>query len=312
MNLLPRPDKQLFNLPFEIHHGSMAGCIMAAADGALQTNLIDPTLNAASSPGRFKPTFGNLFIASVLHYPKLRSITDAQWGYFTYNEAAVVLLVTDTQAPGGAPQHYWFAPMMILDCVLPLIAGREIYGLPKVFGKIDPGPLVSGSNSTTCTVAVEGFSRQDPNEAAAMQPLASANLLLSLGGVDNPTALSPANFLNTIPSPLGWASDVRNMIDRYIGGLVPGIFLKQFPDVANVGNACQRQLVCADYYPTKIYSLHLHAAQLTLNAPASYPLATLLGLTPGLVPGLFPGIVTGLVPAFSATMDWVLPPGQPM
>ena len=302
---LPRPDRQFFTLPYTIEKAHMLGLIFQADPGVLTRSFIDPTLNAATAPGRFQLELDGRFVLGQLHYPMLTH-SDADFGGLSYNESVVYLALRDTQPAPGAPELYWYTPVMALDSFLPLIAGREIFGFPKVLGEINTTPVVLADLFTnpkgSGTVAVQGYATISKQEMAAMQELWSWRVT-SGGTLFENLAAQAVDWVlaSHLPNPSGLLDSVRSRLLRLVGRLDPGLFLKEFPAVQGTGLASYRSLVRANYAPTAIYKLVALTAEASFAAPASFPLATLLGFTPGVS---HPAEL-----AFIAEMDWQVPPG---
>ena len=315
---LPRPDLQTLPLPYMIERSRTAAFAVKTAAGAIQ-RLLDVSLNAAATSAgqrltqRFKPLFNlDYALFTFIHYPDLHAAQTAlppaqRWGYFDYEEFAVVLLLEDTRASGLG--SCWYVPMILLNKCLPLILGREIYGFPKMSGAFDVQPLFGddwlvGARLGNLRVGVEGFARRDPRLAAQTVPVANVSLKAGLPAPFSTIvhALDPFDlrgFVESLAPPDHFDLAAFRLLKTFVGGLLPGVFLKEFPGVDTVSPAAYRRLLKADFVPTEIRSLSYLLADVTAFDPASYPLASTFGIAPGRA---------GLASGIFAELSWVLPP----
>jgi hypothetical protein len=311
-NYLPRADQEFFPTPYTMERAQMLALVMKAPSASvLAQNFIDPTLNAAAgSPGRFVPEFGGHFVLGHIFYPTLKH-SGADFGSFAYTESVIYLPVRDTE-----PFSYWFTPVMLLDSFLPLIAGREIYGITKALGRFSATPqplsnLFSGpSPQAHVTVEAQGFATKSKAEVCDWQRLWSLKINSESGSLLENTPGHAADELlsSHLPRPFNLVDDVWSALLGLIGSLNPGIFLKQFPSVQGTALADYRRLVRAAYKPTALHRIRLLSGGATFFSPASFPVADLLGLTPGSVVPAELGLIV--------EMDWTVPtgeelPGQP-
>ena len=97
------------------------------------------------------------------------------------------------------------------------------------------------------------------------------------------------------------AADHAGYRDQFnaFGDLLPGIFLKQLAGGTGTGTPAYQRLLRADFTPTAVHALSYLISQTTLFDPASYPIASTLGITPNQATTNF-GLFVDL--------DWVLPP----
>jgi hypothetical protein len=316
-NYLPRADQEFFPTPYTMERAQMLALVMKASSASvLAQNFIDPTLNAvAGSPGRFVPEFGGHFVLGHIFYPTLKH-SSADFGSFAYTESVIYLPVRDTEAQLGEPFSYWFTPVMLLDSFLPLIAGREIYGITKALGRFTTKPkqltdlfsaLIPKADAKT---EVQGFATKSKSEICDWHTLWRLRIKGNRGSLlENLLGHAVDDLLNIhFPRPLGLIDDVWAALLGLLGSLNPGIFLKQFPSVQDTALADYRRLVRAAYKPTALHRIRLLSGDATFSNPASFPIADLLGFTPGSVVPAELGLIV--------EMDWTIPvgedlPGQP-
>ena len=303
---LQRPEQQFFALPYTITKAQMLGLVFQADPQILARHFVDPLFNAATTPGRFQVELDGRFVVGQIRYPLLTH-SDPHFGGFSYNESVIYLALRDTGPAPGTPEHYWFTPVMVLDSFLPLIAGREIFGFPKILGEINSNPTTLANLFTTPrgsgTVAVQGFATTSKQELAALQKLWSWRVTGGGPLVEELAAKAVEWVLAThLPNPLGLLDAVRSRLLRFVGRLDPGLFLKEFPAASKPTLACYGSLVRSSFAPTAVHRLVALTAEASFEAPASFPLATQLGFTPG--------TTQAAELAFLAEMDWQIPAGE--
>ena len=314
---LPRTDREFFPTPYTMEKAQMLALVMKAPSASvLAQNFIDPTLNAAAgSTGRFVPEFGGHFVLGHIFYPSLKH-SGADFGSFAYTESVIYLPVRDTQARLGEPFSYWFTPVMLLDSFLPLIAGREIYGITKALGRFSATPQAltnlfsAPSPQAHTTVEAQGFATKSKAEVCDWQRLWQLSINGGRGSLlENMMGHAVDELLGShLARPLNLVDDVWSALLGLIGSLNPGIFLKQFPSVQGTALADYRRLVRAAYKPTAVHRVRLLSGEATFSSPASFPIAELLGFSPGSVVPAELGLIV--------EMDWSIPtgedlPGQP-
>jgi hypothetical protein len=316
ISFLARPGLQALPTPYIIESSRTAAFAVPTGDGAIQ-RLLDATLNAAATPPghalvrRFEPLLEALVLAFI-HYPDVhaeQSGTPAanRWGRFSYQECAVFLALRDTQGEGLGT--CWHVPMLVLNQCIPLLLGREVYGMPKVFGRVDARALQLDDwrdhPTGVLKVSTEGFAQL--GAASALAPVEAAEATLHPRHLGLPFGFRLAEFdpldlvrfaADVLPSTLH-LRPLLEFFERLVGFGLPGIFLKQFPDGSGTGGAVYQRLLKAAFTPTAISSPTFRIADVKLFDPASYPLASTFGITPG--------AVTRAVGLF-AEFSWVLPP----
>lgn len=317
-NYIPGPDLQMLPLPYVIERSRIAALALRTGAGAIQ-KLLDSTLNLAATPEgqplvqRFKPLFGlDMAMLTFIHYPNVHSAQSAvpeeeRWGFFNYEEFAVFLLLEDTQS--GGLGSCWHVPFILLNKCIPLILGREVYGMPKMAGAFDVQPLLRddwlvGKDLGKLCVGAEGFAERGAANGVRTVPVVEVDLVGGLPSVfltvmANTVPAQFAKFLASLVPPEEFDLDAFKLLKTFFGELLPGIFLKQLAGGTGLGTPAYQRLLRADFTPTAVHSLSYLMANTTLFDPASYPIASTLGVTPGQACG-----VSGLF----VDLDWVLPP----
>ena len=315
-SLLPRPGLQTLPAPYIITKSRIAAFFVGTSDGALQA-LLDTTLNAAATPAgqplvrRFTPLLDAMML-TFIHYPDVHAEqanmpAADRWGSFSYQECAVFLLLEDAQ--GGVIPSCWHVPMILLNLGMPLMLGREVYGMPKVLARLDLRPLMMDdwirNPAGALSVAAEGFPQRGVGVPITHADVAEVTIkgphfeLPFHFHIPNFDPLDLLGFAGRMLRPPILSEPVFNFFRELISAGLPGIFLKQFPAGDGVTQAAYRRLLTAAFTPTAVTAIGYLRAQVKLFDPASYPLASTFGLAAGAAIDTF-GILSEL--------DWVLPP----
>lgn len=305
-----RPGLQALPTPYIVSRSRTAAFAVPTPAGRIQ-QLLDATLNAAAGTQRFTPLLDCMVLAFI-HYPDVHAEQAgvppaSRTGFFTYQECAVFLPIRDSQGAGLGT--CWHVPMLLLNRVMPLILGREVYGMPKVFGRIDVRPLEVDDWLTdptgTFKVSTEGFPQPGSSVGSTFVPVTEVTLKgphLSLP-LDIPVVdLDPLGLIQFAANLLDDVAHLRSVLEFFqqlVGIGLPGIFLKQFPDGTGTQQAVYQELLKAAFTPTSISPLTYVIADVKTFDSASYPLASTFGLASG-VAKTSVGIV--------AEISWVLPP----
>jgi hypothetical protein len=304
-----RPGLQTLPTPYVVANSRTAAFAVPTPAGRIQ-HLLDCTLNSAAGSRRFTPLL-DCMVLTFIHYPDVHALQPGippanQMGCFCYQECAVFLPILDAQGDGLGT--CWHVPMLLLNQVIPLILGREVYGMPKVFGRIDVRPLQVDdwltNPSGTLKVSTEGFPLAGGTVPITFVPVAEvtfgAHLRLPLG-----IAISDLDPLGLFAFAADFLDDVTHLgpvlefFQRLVAFGLPGIFLKQFPDGSGTQLAVYQFLLKAAFTPTAISPLTYAVADVKTFDSASYPLASTFGLNSGVAQKAI-GVV--------AEISWMLPP----
>ena len=305
-----RPGLQALSTPYVVARSRTAAFAVPTAGGKIQ-QLLDATLNAVAGTQRFTPLL-DCMVLTFIHYPDVHAAQAgvppaSQTGFFSYQECAVFLPIKDAHGEGLGT--CWHVPMLLLNQVLPLILGREVYGMPKVFGRIDARPLQVDDWLTnpagTLKVSTEGFSQMGSTVGITFVPVAEVTLNgphlrlpLDLPILDlDPLGL--VEFATKLVDDVAHLRPVMEFFQRLVSVGFPGIFLKQFPDGSGTQQPVYQHLLKAAFTPTSISPLTYVIADVTTFDSASYPLASTFGLASGV-----PKTTVGVIAEFS----WILPP----
>jgi hypothetical protein len=247
--------------------------------GAIQ-NFIDRTLNAATSPGRYRALSKYVFLA-MMAAADTGSVTPpfSAQGSMAETDIGFWIPVTDTDRPLSV---FWYPAYLFVDNWLAVVGGREVWGFPKAWATIE---TAAAGTIVVSTLAVKTLA---PGARAAMAEIFRLTPVATLGAgapVQGETLLSAVTralagdlFLDLL--------EVMAMVLKAGASDLPGapmILLKQVRDAASTAAVSYRSVITADTTITAVQgSPSLRGEHcLTLNDFASQPIAADLGLPVG-------------------------------
>ena len=305
-----RPGLQALPTPYIVTRSRTAAFAVPTRAGKIQ-QLLDATLNGVAGSQRFTPLL-DCMVLTFIHYPDVHAQQSGvppanQTGFFSYQECAVFLPIVDSH--GGGLGTCWHVPLLLLNQVIPLILGREVYGMPKVFGRIDVQRLQVDdwltNPSGTLKVSTEGFPHPGASVGLTFVPVAEVNMKgpflrmpLDLP-IEKLDPLGLVDFAAKLVDEAAHLQPVMQFFQQLISVGFPGIFLKQFPDGSGTQQAVYQHLLQAAFTPTSIGAPTYVIADVTTFDSASYPLASIFGLASG---------VAKTAVGILAEISWVLPP----
>jgi len=252
-----------YNGPTYLDNTVMFGFLLSAGYAALQ-GVADRYLNDPTS-GRFgfKP-LTDLVLLNFLHIPHLESLdsVDARTGTIAYHEVGIWTFLA------SALGLQIFAPYMWVDQAAPMVAGREIYGFPKALGEIAVPPIEEPIEELSLhATGLERFGLGRPAERlelVSIRPPASGSAVPAScrdarWSADGPRALRdvvqalppPAEEPGVLESLAGIArrsalpANLTRLLSDVVAGQVGWVFLKQFRDVRDSGQACYQAVTQA-------------------------------------------------------------------
>lgn len=298
--------------PYPIGGAQLASFACQGNEAAIQ-DLIERTLNAATSPGRFLTLLGPGVLLAALAADRVGSATPpfSGWGTSSETDIGFWLLVTDTAAPLSA---YWFPVYLYVDNWVALVGGREVWGFPKALATIEaPGGILGGPIHVS-TLALQTYapgSHAAVGEIFAITPEPSAAVEAPrAGGSIHRMMLEriedPALPVWAVPAlaSLAAAFDPTPAAAAAPRGAM--IFLKQVRDVASPAAASLRSVAAARATlsgPPQGVGWLSGGYRLSLADYASQPIAGDLGLALGDQP---------LYPLVWAKMDFTMELGAPV
>ncbi len=289
-------DRGLFRAPY-LQEDARIFVFLLAADRQRLKSLCDATLTAVGE-GRVgaKGAFDYVPLAPyvLMLYAAMKiSSLDAQdqtLGWMRETEVSFWVPTVARVPTGGllVPDHLaFFVPYLFVDNPYALLAGREVYGFPKMLGQIKP---VSDYENPTFELSVWGFQRFGLDEEGELQQLLEVSPM-QRGEESNPMPTAPWQSwtearralieLLLDSGPRGRDETESAALNALDQAEIPLVFLKQFPDIADGGRACYQALVEA---PARVVNFHAGQRlgggyQLVLHDLASHPLARILGLS---------------------------------
>lgn len=269
---------------------------------------VDETLNWRPRGAEPSPEFTALPMAFVVFMKMagMRSIDPPHhdWGSVSESEMVVTLPLIrwDNRGLPTLPRLCFYPVVLCLDSGPALISGREVFGFPKILGRVRIG--AAGATARTEVATRPGDPRTRRNR-----------LLLSLkrvaGSADSPPAAGPDSFGKGIADLVKeelLANWERSRIDellnpRWSRGLLnlgleslvalleklevsqDFVFLKQFRDVERPERACHRSVACCELKFSGLTQLSREAGDWELKVPdhRSSALLKRIGLAPGAI-----------------------------
>jgi hypothetical protein len=236
--------------PYPCRGAQLASFACQGDETAIQ-GLIERTLNAATSPGRFRTLLGPGVLIAALEADAIGSSTPpfSSWGTISETDVGFWLLVTDSTVALSA---YWFPVYLYVDNWMALVGGREVWGFPKALATIEaPSGVIGGPISVT-TLALKTLSpgtRAVPGEIFRITPEPSAHVEESRleGGPHTmmlERAADPALPKWTAPALANFAS-AFNPIASESASRTGMIFLKQVRDPSSPTAVSDRSVVAA-------------------------------------------------------------------
>ena len=288
--------------------GARMYVFLLPADPAKLTELCDRYLNIGAT--RYRP-LGSFVALGCADIAQIRSLhpEDAKKGFMSERDVAFwVPVVAEDPHPLGVlvpPRVAWFLPYIFVDSPPPMATGREIYGFPKLAGRIDFAEP-EGMNSVV-TVDAFAIDRFSPSSRAREQRIVEVRrkadddrgALAGLwNGLERAMSGLSAGFLDAAQAiALDSGTDA---IAGALRGVSPSqvvrmAFLKQFRDAGDPSRACYRSVVEASLRVTAFRSGGPLSGpfEVRLAHLDSHPIARDLGL---------PG--DRIEPVFSAWFDF--------
>lgn len=256
-----------------------------AGDSAAIQNFVDRTLNAATSPGRYRILSKYVFLA-IMAAEATGSVTPpfCDQGVMAETDIGFWIPVTDTRR---AFSVFWYPAYLFVDNWLAVVGGREVWGFPKALATIG----ISGGDPRDGAIAVSTLAVKTlqpkaraavaeifrltpgPTVRAGGEPVGEERLAVAIARL-----LAGELFLELV-------GVMTRLLEADRAGIpgAPMILLKQVRDAGSATAAGYRSVITADTTITAVLgSPSLKGAHcLTLNDYASQPIAADLGLAVG-------------------------------
>jgi hypothetical protein len=256
---------------------------------AIQT-VLDRMFDAPSDGRIHYTAASSSMFVGFAHIARVTSADPEEQKKGYMSEIDVAIWLTAFRTKPFSPFLRWIPIVLLVDSAPAMAIGREAYGFPKQLGHFTiPDTAPSNGPWRAQALVVKAF---DPNATPSCQPLIEVERVgrdrreralewRSLG--DASSALAEALY----PDPtrrFGTLAQFRSLL----GGSMTMAFLKQFPDIHDVSQACFQQIVEA---PAEVLQFRRGGIlpgsfALTVHSYASHPLFESLGIsaTPQRVP----------------------------
>ncbi len=297
--IIPRPNLEYLPLPCCIPRSRITGFLLAAPAGVL--DLLLAPLNDLD-PG-WTPAMPDRFMLAFINYPVATS-PSSPWGRFSYNEFVVQIMVRK-----GDEICFW-VPFIALDSFLPMLAGRDVYGMPKVIGRLDMGSLPFPSELPSVPSTRNFTSDPAWNMKLSLEVFATAGEDVPLDWMDVVEAKLTTGepwIGGTVPGDI--SGDLAGMAlpDSLMAHILQGfsvnagMFIKQFPPADGSNQAVDQEIFSATFLPRGLHGIRFFpGSQVRFSDPASYPLASALGQPAGQW--------VNAIHAFCVDLDWSILP----
>ncbi len=243
--------------PYAQNKTRLYGFVLPAETDRL-TALCDKYLNIGKT--KYRP-LGPFVVLGCADIQEIRSLfpEDVGKGYMPERDVAfwvpVIGECTDPSSP-IASHLAWFLPYIFVDSAPPMAVGREVYGFPKLAGRIDFGePEGRATLVTVDAVAIDHYApgtraqehrilevrRKTDTDHGPMSLLWSAfdKAVTGMwqGALDAAQQIAADSALDAMTAVMRRASAAQP---------VRMVFLKQFRDVGDPRRACYQTIVSAD------------------------------------------------------------------
>ncbi|MEZ4300601.1 MAG: NAD(P)-binding protein [Polyangiaceae bacterium] len=266
-SLLPslRPDRDyierggniILRAPYA-QNGTRLFCFLLPAEIDKLTALCDRYLNLGKTRYRPLAPFVALGCADIASL-RSKHPEDRDKGFMTERDVAFwVPVIGEHDSPTeNVPSHLaWFLPYIFVDSAAPMAVGREVYGFPKLSGRIDFGEAEGrGSLVTVDALAIDRYS---PATRAREQRIVEVRrkadtdhgpLSLLWNAFEKAATGMTQGFYEAAQMFLQDAA--ADAASTFVAELTPSqtvrmVFLKQFRDVGEPSRACYQAIVSAD------------------------------------------------------------------
>ena len=286
MNYIARPGDEEMPLPYAFTGLTIRSFPLEADTSKLQA-MCDRYLNIAPPEVlEFRP-LGGLVFMQVATYQSLASRSDRE-GFFSENEISFNVLLARGRRVNGRWQPVdlaFYFPYIYVDNPWAIATGREVFGYPKAWSKLDippdpkhPAPV--GLQTMVLPVLGQGTKLE-------LKPLIEVNvhregLISSIVHEIENIAIGVKDYLLGHAGLLGQLdrsllAEVEHTITE---GRIPVVSLKQYRDAVSPDHACYQAIVNAVMRITKYHGggLLMGRYEVKIHDYASTPIVQELGL----------------------------------
>jgi hypothetical protein len=296
--------------PFACNNTQMYGFFIAADPAAIQ-NLLDRCLNAPTGGACEYRALSSHVLVTFADSKHLAPTTAPVQGWVPERSASIWVFAAAVTRELGvyvAKRLVTFPAYVFVDIGWSLVTGREVFGFPKQDGPIELPPWKDPAERMSATTMV--LRVFDEQEAAREEVVlavdrlgdgsASAEVWTTLEDAGRFILQRFDEGARVILPGLGF---LKNLVELALHRDVPGVFLKQFRDVADGTRACYQAITEA---PMQVTGLHEGGVlsgsfQVTTVDYASCRIMRDLGLQTTTVP---------VTAAFYLDFDFIAQPGR--
>ena len=281
----PQLVKRVFLPPYTASGAKTFAFVLNGNAISIRDNVIRPALG-----NNYDTVAGGLFMLSWVKYAGFSSqnATDSARGKFAFKESALAVLVKDQ-----AQNQYIYIPSLYLDSDAPELTGREVYGFPKVAGRV----TIPSSTKVATGTHLTTYSREVQNYTTP--PVSPVDTLVYEAWASNPLAGGPLDVFDLIEDAFdeissifetsagGDLESVMTFLRTFLMFQKPLIFIKQLPSCAigSAGQATSLHEVKANFALIGLPTINpldmLKTYQVRIMDSPSAPLASAFGVTPG-------------------------------
>ncbi|PKB25272.1 acetoacetate decarboxylase [Novosphingobium kunmingense] len=289
-----RPGEAVHLQPFQCANTQMYGFYLRGDKAAIQQRLVDPVLNTPTDGGITFRAISDLVLLSFAMANRCTSTLapDSRFGWVPEGSWTLWVPVVTVKRELGievAQSLYFYPAYITVDNSWSVAAGREIYGFPKGYGPVElPLQGQHGLRFAASTLVMERYGPDSEGQVRPVIEVTQTEAGTAAGAVwqDIEDAVGAiAHLLTgsgahlTLPG-LNFAHDLARLAREEE---VPGVFLKQFRDVADGSRACYQAIVAAGSFVDRFNGggLLTGTFEATIADFDSHPIARDLGLAPG-------------------------------
>jgi hypothetical protein len=243
-------------------------------DALLKKHIDEPSGGAVKATTFFPAHPFVLFVCADIQKAYSQHPDDVDKGYDTERDMGFFVPANYTDQDGNT-SIAMFLPYLYVDNLAALLVGREIFGFPKLLGKID-----IAHDPVFADLVAPALPTYGPDKVVVDRPIMQIRT----------TNTAPPDLCvqGPIPTMTLWLlTQILNLIGAPVplGGFtkIPMLFLKQFRDAVVDGEACHQSIVRAEGSIDRIRRacLLLDDFELEIWSHDSIRIASELGLGPG-------------------------------
>lgn len=284
--------EQVYPPPYELKETELYGFFVEGTMKNLQ-ELCDRALNHPGSPVTYHP-LSHYVMVTFDRVGDMRSYADRDRGYFSEREVVFWVLTVVGRKIGAffqVERLAWFTPYIFVDSSAALDAGREVYGFPKQYSRVQISPEDTPSVFTLDTLMLKTFA---PNTKAQSDRLLEIKLknsdlqpepIKTFESIDDVSRQAIDLLLDTDTLDLPGIGLPLKLGEYLIDREVPAVCFKQFRDAEDGTKACYQGIIEFPFQLTRFDGGKLlgfeelgHQYEFNIFNYASEPIVNDLGL----------------------------------